>query len=411
MKRLLALALAALCAPSAACAQDWLPPQQLVMKSIDAQPDVKAAMHRVDQATAQARARAVGNYEIETSVIAQQRRADEPGGVVRYQEWEAQLMRGFRWPGKVALDKQIGDAGILAAELRLDDARHQVARRLLEQWTGWLRAAARAEQAAAQIESLKRERQALARRVQLGDAARKDLDLLDVDIAQTEALGLAVAGELSSARAALANDFPTLPVPEHLPNLAAPPDLPETAAHWIARIVQRSHEIEALEADATQADALARRVRADRLPDPNLGLRLMQDRGGQEKALGLVFSMPIGGRHRAALADAENAHAAALHGDAAVMRRDIQREAEFVVRHAAQLRAEWQARQRALDASAAASTRIRRGWELGELSLSEWLLAERVHRQIALDEAAARVDAEQARLRVLVDSHDLWHDE
>ena len=137
----------------------------------------------------------------------------------------------------------------------------------------------------------------------------------------------------------------------------------------------------------------------------------MQDRGGQEKALGLVFSMPIGGRHRAALADAENAHAAALHGDAAVMRRDIQREAEFVVRHAAQLRAEWQARQRALDASAAASTRIRRGWELGELSLSEWLLAERVHRQIALDEAAARVDAEQARLRVLVDSHDLWHDE
>ena len=93
------------------------------------------------------------------------------------------------------------------------------------------------------------------------------------------------------------------------------------------------------------------------------------------------------------------------------MRRDIEREAEQTVRMVAQTRRQWQAQQRALLASTEASRRVRRGWELGELPLSEWLLAERTHRQIALAEASARVDAEQARLRVLVDSHDLWHGE
>ena len=137
----------------------------------------------------------------------------------------------------------------------------------------------------------------------------------------------------------------------------------------------------------------------------------MNDRGGAERVLGLVFTMPIGGRHRAALADAEGANAAALHGDAAAMRRDIEREAEQTVRMVAQARTQWDAQQRALLASTEASRRVRRGWELGELPLSEWLLAERTHRQIALAEASARVDAEQARLRVLVDSHDLWHGE
>ena len=38
-------------------------------------------------------------------------------------------------------------------------------------------------------------------------------------------------------------------------------------------------------------------------------------------------------------------------------------------------------------------------------------MAERMQRQIALNEAEARIAAEQARLRVLVDSHEIWHEE
>lgn len=95
------------------------------------------------------------------------------------------------------------------------------------------------------------------------------------------------------------------------------------------------------------------------------------------------------------------------------MQRDIRREAgTSVLIETAQARySQWLAQRRALDASSAANRRVHRGWQLGELSLSDWLMAERMQRQIALNEAEARIAAEQARLRVLVDSHEIWHEE
>ncbi|MCB1570009.1 MAG: TolC family protein [Xanthomonadales bacterium] len=411
MKRIACIApLLALVAPCAQ-AQQWLPDPALVATAITAQPSVQAAMGRVDSAGAQARARAVGPHEVEVGVIRQVRQVDAIDGDRRYGEYEAQVGRAFRWPGKAALDRQIGEHGKSAAELRLDDVRHQVARNLLDRWMGWLRADELAREAEARAESLSNERRALGRSVELGDAAQKDLDLLDVDFAQSEAARVTANGDRAAARAALENDFPGLPLPQRVPSVTQPGELSQNGEAWIARIVGRSHEIAAAEANAAKADALAARARADRLPDPTIGLRVLHDRGGAERALGLVVSFPIGGRYRSALADAESANASALHSDSLAMLRDIQREAEQTVRLAIQQRENWLAQQRALAASREATRRVRRGWELGELPLSDWLLAERMYRQIALAEAAARVDAERARLRVLVDSHELWHDE
>ncbi|MEZ5461999.1 TolC family protein [Dokdonella sp.] len=392
-------------------AQVWLPEPALVATAINAQPAVQAAMGRFDSAGAQARAQAVGSHEFEVTAIPQLRRANGVGGDNTYNEFEALVGRKFRWPGKAALDRKIGEHGMTAAELRLDDTRHQAARNLLERWMDWLLADEMARAAAAHTESLSEERRALARRVQMGDAAPMDLDLLDVDLAQAQAADVAAQGKLATAHAALANDFPSLPLPLRVPSIEEPGELPMTPEEWTARIVQRSHEIGAVESDAARADAIAARVRADRRPDPTIGLRYLSDNDGTERALGLVFSIPIGGRYRAALGDAAAADASALHSDSLVMRRDIQREAEQTVRQAIQQRDGWLAQQRALLASTEATRRIRRGRELGELPLVEWLLAERMQRQIALAEASARVEAERARLLVLVDSHELWHNE
>ena len=154
---------------------------------------------------------------------------------------------------------------------------------------------------------------------------------------------------------------------------------------------------------------MAARARADRFPDPSLGLRVLNDRGGAESVIGVVFSVPIGGRYRRAVGAAETAEASARHDDTAMMAREIARDAELAVREAGSTVMQWRAQQAAHAASTAASTRQRRGWELGELGLSEWLLAERNGRQISLAEIMARADALEARLRVLVDSHELWH--
>lgn len=392
-------------------AVQWLPGPQSVAQAIGARPEVQAARARIEAAREQARARAAGPHEITASAIVQRRNVDAAEGGRGYREYELQVGRAFRLPGKVALDRTIGEQGVLAAELRFDDARHQAARRLLDGWMAWLRADAQRIEMDGQLEALRREHAALIRRVQVGDAAQKDLDLLGVDLAQAEAQHLAASNTVEVARQALTTDFPSLSLPERAPEVTFPQQLTEPAEVWARRIVERSHEIAAVEADAAQADALAARSRADRFADPTIGLRLMNDRGGAERALGVVVSVPIGGRYRSATAAGDGATAAALHGDAAAMQRDIRREAWISVETAQARHSQWLALRRALDASSAANRRVHRGWQLGELSLSDWLMAERMQRQIALNEAEARIAAEQARLRVLVDSHEIWHEE
>ena len=54
-----------------------------------------------------------------------------------------------------------------------------------------------------------------------------------------------------------------------------------------------------------------------------------------------MLSFPLGGRQRSANAQAESASAAALHGDAEAMRRDITREAVVTVTAAAALAEQW----------------------------------------------------------------------
>ena len=134
----------------------------------------------------------------------------------------------------------------------------------------------------------------------------------------------------------------------------------------------------------------------------------MSDRDGGEQVIGLVLSMPISGRYRRSVMDAGYANAAASHAQAEAMRRRVTQDGELAVHDAAGTLAQWRALKSAYAASAAASQRLNRGWELGELSLAEWLVAERNHRQIALAEATARAKAIEAWLRVHVDSHELW---
>ncbi len=387
---------------------DYLPPDALIAQALAGQPEVQAAAARVIAAQADRRALDVGSYETEAMLLPQRRSTDAEG---RYREWEAQLTRRIRLPGKARLDREIGLHGSRAADLRLDDAEHQAARRLLQLWMDWLRTGAQAEAGAAQQALMAREHAALARRVHLGDAARLDLDLLDAEQARLHAEVLAAQAAAASARRALTAEFPQIPLPGRLPALPEPQPLPGGAEAWRALIVERSHEIGIADEDATRQSLVADRARADRRPDPSIGVHVLNERGGQEHAIGLVLSVPIGYTHRSALAASESANALAMSAEADGMRRMIGQEAWATVQAAESRYAQWRAQQVALAAQTTATTRTRRAWELGETALGEYLLALRSEGQVRLAEAQARVDALEAGLRVRVDSHELWHPE
>ncbi|MGZ0024677.1 TolC family protein [Stenotrophomonas sp. S4] len=370
---------------------------------------MRAAAERLQAAAATQRALEVGSHEFQANSGLQRRNVTTEQR--RYNEWELGISRTIRLPGKARLDREIGSSTRSVAELRLEDAEHQVARRLLDAWMGWLRSSAVAEETAAQDQLLSRERDALARRVTLGDAARREMDVLDAERATQAAQALMARDAALAARQTLALGFPEITVPPALPALPEPQELPDGPQAWQARIVRESAEIAIANGETTRLFKVAERTRAERTPDPTVGVRVLSDRGGTERVVGVVLSIPFGTDYRSARAATESANAAAAEAEAADVRRAIEQGAWLAVQAAQSKRAQWQSHQQALAAQVAANTRTRRAWELGEAPLGEYLLSLRSLRQARLAETQARVDALQAAMLVRIDAHAMWHSE
>ncbi len=383
-----------------------LPPEELVLNAIDATPEVRIAEAGLARAEAEQRMRQAGPHEAQLTLIPQRRRVDGAG---RYREWEADLSRGVRWPGKARLDREIGASGREAARLLLEDAHHAAARRLLMLWSDWQRAGSAVLVRRQQEAVWQRELDAVGRRVALGDAAVRDRMAIEAALAQARVAVLEAQAEEARSRLALASLFPTLPLPEQLRLPEAPPALRGTDAEWVATILARSHEIGAAAALARQKDAEARRARADRLPDPVLGLRVLDEQGGRERALGVTVSIPLGTAYRGATAAAAGADALAAEASLAGVRRDVAEGARQVVDAARSMHGVWQRQHEARAAAEASAMKAARAYALGEGTLTEVLAARRLAQDGALAERRALVDAIEAAMRVEVDAHERWH--
>ena len=383
-----------------------LPAEEVALPAIARMPEIQSARAQLSRAEADARLRNIGSHET-TLLMIPQRRTIQGGPT--FNEWEADLTRGVRWPHKARLDREIGAAGAEAAQLALADTYHAGARRLLALWTGWQRARAAVAEQHAQVAIWERDYQAIGRRLALGDAARRDQVAAEAALAQARAAALRAEADLQVAKLALHSTFPSLPLPEHDAVAGEPAQLEGSDAHWSGLIVARSHDIGIAAALARQREAEARRARADRLPDPTVGVRVLDDLGGRERAVGLVVSIPIGVRQRSATAAAAGADALQAEAELAVVRRDIEHEA---VDRVAQMRAThaiWVQRSQALRAAVDSASRTERAYALGESGLAELLMARRSALEAALAERGAAIDATEALAMVRIDAHDLWH--
>lgn len=402
MKRLLALFMFA-AAP--ALAEPGLPPEAAVAEALDNHPSVVAARARIGSARAAARGLAVGTQEIVAQGTIQRRDVRGTGQVAEY---DLQFTRPIRLPGKAAIDRKAGDAAVSAADNRADDARHQTALQLARQWWGWTGAAAEARVLSEAADILASAVAATKRRLALRDASALELDQAQAAEAAARAASLAASARAAAGRAALVASFPSLPLPASAPPLPVPAIPPEGIARLQALVVERSHEIGASAADAAHADALKARAARDRIADPSIGLRGFSEQGGNERGLGLILSMPLGGRARTAAADQAAAMAQSADAELAATRTVVDAvAAEDAALATGYLRA-WEQAATAADAAGAAAMRQRKGHALGGIDLIDRLIAERLARDAALDEVKARTAAVEAITRLRIDSHTLW---
>src|SRR5690606_38564292 len=218
---------------AAANVPSWLPPAEQAEAALNAQPGVHAAVAQLQAAAATERALIAGNHELEVTTGLQHRNASDE--MRRYNEWEVQISRPIRLPDKARLDREIGGSTLTHARMQWEDAGHQTARRLLQVWTAWLRSALGADELQAQDALLARESAVMKRRVAVGDAARRDSDVLQAERAMLAAQVRAASDAAHAARQALAIEFPQIVPPAQRPALPDPEPLAQTEQNWRAR--------------------------------------------------------------------------------------------------------------------------------------------------------------------------------
>ncbi|MGL4540945.1 MAG: TolC family protein [Polymorphobacter sp.] len=390
---------------SAAQAETGLPPEALVAEVLDTHPTVLAAAARVSAADAQARALAAGHYEVTATGVVTRRNIDRVGG---FDEFDGSLTRSFRWPGKADLDRKAGALGVRVAQNRMADARHQVALLLNGYWWDWLAAAGEVAVDAAAVASLESAHAAVKRRAALRDAAALDIDQAQSALATAMLAQARSAGRARAARANLAAQFPQLPLAAVAPSLPLPALPAEGLPALRQLVIDRSHEIGAAQAEADRQAVLARRAQQDRIADPSFGVRAFSERGGSETGGGIIASMPFGGSYRSAVADQAVAMAAASQSELVAVRADVTATANTDFAAAEAAMAAWRDADAARSSTASAAARLRSGYKLGAIDLTDMLYAERQAQDAARDASLAQADALRALTRIRIDSHVIW---
>lgn len=398
------LAAPALAADAGWTRPDFLPDDARILSVLETSPELGEARALLQGAEAERRGLAAGPYETLLGLSSDRRRVKGEGD---FAEWSLQASRALRSPGKRALDLKAGAAGALAARDSVDDARHQASLRLAGLWIEWLQAEAQIVVDRDEIAVDEREVAALRRRVQLKDASILELELAEAALARARAMLAETQGRAEAARSALDMLYPGL-APAHAPPLSEPVAPVRPLDAWIPVIVARSHEITIARALADRDAALARRAKLDQRPDPTIGLRVFNERGGDETGAGVTVSIPFGSVGRSATAERHAAAASAAEARYRMVVRDVEAEGRNDVAKARSGLSGWARANEATAAAAQAAERVGRAYALGERDLTDLLAARRQLFDARRTELTARAAAQGALLRLALDAHELW---
>lgn len=382
-------------------------PIEQARRAIDDSPEVRSALSMRTAALAGRRGLAAGTQEWSARVDHLRRRSRDPSGVDRFADWEFSLERPLRSGTKAQLDRRLGDARLAEADVAVADARHETGRQLLALWYGWLREQSAAALLREAADLVAREAGIVARRQRLGDSSALDEIQARAAAAQVEANARLAAERAERAQIALHTRFPgvtlSAPARDHDPQPA-----PADAARLAQAVVDEDHGLKLARAAAERAMIESQRVLSQLRPDPTVGLRMAREHDGSGSTIGVFLSVPFPGEARRAESDASAAVAAALLRQAEGTAARLRAEALSLTYAVGSSYARWESSRAAAELQARAAARVAVAHGLGEVGLSEALLARRLAIDAALTDSSARIDALENRARLLLDAHQIW---
>jgi outer membrane protein, heavy metal efflux system len=385
-----------------------LPPADVVARVLRANPSVEAARGQIRVEEANKDRLEAGSYEWNLRFGAHQRKVTPPiGQEERYNEWNAQLERPLRLPGKASADAELGAIGVAIAETAQGDALHEASRALLKYWFVWLKENAGAEQWAEQIALLEKQSRSIQRRQQLGDAARLEAVQAEAALAQAEAQLAQARARRNSAAEDLRRRFPGLPLSEP-GSIAEPSAITGSESEWLDLIREHSHELGIARGAAQKAQLAAGRAGRELVPDPTVGVQMARERGGEENLLGAYIAITLPGGGRQAAASGALAEAGVATSREAAATQKVGAEAAALYHSATGALATWQSSRSAAERLGHAADMTARAYQLGEGSLNDLLTARRLANEARLAVRLAQLEALESRYRLLLDAHRLW---
>lgn len=378
-------------------------PTEIARSLIDRDPEVAAARATRQVAQQEASLVRASPYEWNAKATAQ-RRSVEPS--MRYSEWNVGVERTLRLPQKARADRGIAAATIDEGEARYGEALHETARTLLDLWLNWTEAEQSALLAASQVKAAKENFDSVEKRVKAGDASKLDAGIARAELGEQQRAESDAKTAANVAWAKLNARFPEMPR-----RLSAVPEavLLDTAPeHLRARIIDQSDELKISEALFAKAKANTARARADRIPDPTVGVFTASEVGGRERLTGVMLSIPIPGAMRKGRAD-KSVHAAEIsHQELELKKREVNAIISATLASANGAFESWQIAESSAKAMRDNGQLLQRAYTLGEADLQALLMSRRQAATAAQSALTTKVAAARAYYSLLVDAHLVW---
>lgn len=380
-----------------------LPPTELARQWIDGDPTVVEARRTLDATMHGAAALRASPHEWTTKLSAQRRRYDSGG---TSNEWAATLERTIRIGGKAEIDRQLGDTEVAIGQARVGEARHEAARALADLWMDALAASRQRALWSEQLTFAEASNKAVETRRRAGDASVLDVNVARADLLEVQRQASAAATAENKAKAKLAVRFPTATY-ESRP-LAEPAPLDMAQPQWRERILAESDPLRIVEGLLKKAELSAARTRAERTPDPTVGVYTASEAFRNERIVGLSVSIPLSGtyRHERMQQSLQEAEAARARVERQRREEDTEIAEAYVEAQGALER--WRLASQSVAATGDSARLTQRAYSLGEADLQTLLLARRQALDASTAAEQARVEALRWRYRLLIDAHLIW---
>ena len=328
----------------------------------------------------------------------------------RYREQELLLERSVRWFGKAGQDRAIGAQGVVLAEAQRADAWHEAGRALMRDWYEVLRAQAAHQLWQEQLALLGQLQGVAARRVKAGDAAALEQLQAETELSRATVLQEQAALALRQAQAQLTGSYPglQLPPPAQLRQLTEPGAPRLGHAEQSAAILEDNHELELAQVEAEWFRLKGERAASERMPDPTISIRSTRERGGQERTLGLMLSVPLPGAGRGADQRAALLRTEMARERLAQVRAKVALDAEKAVSEQESAYQVWRQLSEVAARQARQAALMEKAYRAGECSFSEALQSRRQAQEAALAALGGQVQALATQARVQLDAHALW---